>query len=167
MPFALVFAEIADTLLFDNIMTVVKDNMKASLDEIFDSEDLPDFAQRTLGTHFKLGQYPVFALDPDEHGPQQSADGSWVEDSVKVQTYLSVESDNLPDAIRLAAKYATAFKAVLRRAERDRSFTAGFPANSVFACTVEFSYKYGIEGKTANGFEVPVNMELLFKFNQT
>jgi|SRR5215204_2014477 len=166
MPFESVFEEVSDTLIFDNLISYVEDNMLGALVEKFPTESLPDFAQRTLGRYFKLGSYPVFAVDPDRNGPQQSADGSWVEDAVRIQCFLAVSNADGPTATRLALKYATAFKAVLRKAERVQAFTANFPVNSVFACTMEFSYEYGLIGKNADGYEKPINFEILLKFNE-
>jgi hypothetical protein len=172
MAFVPVFQEVADTLLFDNIMAIVAADMKPALDYYFPlPQNLPDFAQKVLGNTYKLGDYPVFALDPDEHGPQQSADGSFVESSVKVQAYMSTFADNVPDAVRLAAKYVTAFKAIMRKADRVKpyttgSFTLGFPAGSVLNLSLEIGYKYGVPAKATDGFEMPVNFELTFKFNE-
>lgn len=166
MTFAAVFEEVSDTLLFDNILAFVAENFKEALDLKFPGEDLPDFQQRTLGRIFKLGSYPVFAVDPDRSGPSESEDGSFVDDTVRIQLFLAVSDADGPTATRLATKYVTALKAVLRRAERAKSFLDSFPANTVFALTMEFSYEYGLIGKNADGYEKPVNFELLLKFNE-
>ncbi len=166
MPFEAVFEEVADTLLFDNILAFIARDFKLALDAKFPTEDLLDFAQRTLGNGFKLCSYPVCAVDPDKHGPQQSADGSWIEDAVKVQMYVAVTHTDRAELTRLATKYATAMKAVLRKAERTGDFTTGFPANSVFAFTLEFSYQYEPIGKNGTDFEKIVSFELTLKFNE-
>src|SRR6185436_4157704 len=98
--------------------------------------------------------------------PQQSEDGSFVDDAMRIQAFLAVSDADGPSATRLAMQYATAFKAVLRKAEKTKAFTTGFPANSVFAVTMEFSYEYGLIGKNASGYEKPINFEILLKFNE-
>lgn len=124
-----------------------------------------DFAQRTLGRFFRL-EYPAFAIDAGRSGPLQSADGSYVEDSLKVNIFFAVEDVDAPSVERKAMRYMTALKAVLRKAERTGDYLTGFTANTVLPLTMELSYEYGLIGKSPMGYEKPVSVELLLKFGE-
>jgi hypothetical protein len=123
---------------------------------------LPDFTQRTVGRFFKLG-LTTFAIEPDRSGPQQSADGSWVEDTFRVGIFMSVVDADEPTATRKAMKYAATMESLLRNATVAQ-YTAGI--TGIFALNVELSYEYGLILKNASTYEKPINMELLLKFNE-
>lgn len=123
-----------------------------------------DFAQRTLGEFVTLS-YPSFAISPKSNVPNESADGSWIDETLKLNMLIGVESSDAPTATRKAMKYVRALKAVLRTATV-ADYTAGFPANSIFALNVEVSYEYGLINGNAQGFQKIVHMELVLKFNE-
>jgi len=126
---------------------------------------LPDFAERMVGRFFKQ-TYPSFAIEPLLNGPQQSADGSWIEAGLKINMFLAVSAPDPPLVEKKAAKYARALSSVIRNATV-ADFVAGIPAGIIFALNWEMSYEYGLIGKAQNGyFEKPVSFELLLKFNE-
>lgn len=123
-----------------------------------------DFAQRTLGEFITLS-LPSFAISPKNNAPVQSEDGSWIDETLKVNILMAVGSADAPTATRKAMKYTRAFKSVVRSASV-ADYTAGFTANTIFALNVEVAYEYGLIGKNANGYEKIVHAELLLKFNE-
>lgn len=162
MVFVPKFQEPSDSLIIDNVLTIVQRDFKAALDYFYSAENLPDFVERTLGRFFKL-DYPTFAIDPSRNGPEQSADGAYVEEVIRVNLYFAVSHADAPTTERLAMKYMRALKSILRSASAADYF-AGFPVGTVFALTVELSYEYGLLGKNATAYEKPVSLELSLKF---
>lgn len=162
MPYAPKYSETADSLIIDNVMAIVKRDFKSALDHYYAADALPDFTERTLGRFFKL-TYPTFSIDPDRNAT--SDDGHYVEDDVRVNLFLAVDGTDAPTVTRKAMKYVRALKSILRTATV-ADYTVGFPANTIFALTVEMSYEYGLIGKNATGYEKPVNIELTLKFNE-
>lgn len=132
--------------------------------EVVTFSGLPDFTQRTVGNQFPIS-YPLFGVDPDRNGPQQSADGSWIEAGLKLNLFLIVSDIDAPTVTRKAAKYARAMNSILRNASV-ADYTANVPANVIFALTWETSYEYGDAGKSQTGYAKPVSFELLLKFNE-
>lgn len=164
MPYLPKIKTLSDRLLIDNVLALVKRDAKGALDYFFAASAYPDFVERTVGRFFKQN-YPSFAIDPEVKKPEQSADGSWMAGEFKVGLYLAVADADPPTVTRKAMDYAAALENLLVNASV-ADYTAGFPANSVFALTWDVSYEYGLIGKNATGWEKPVSFELLLKFNE-
>lgn len=162
MPYVPKFQEPSDSLIIENVLTIVQRDFKAALDYFYPSENLPDFVQRTLGRFFKL-DYPTFAIDPARNGPEQSEDGSYVDEAIRVNLFFAVSNADAPTTEKLAMKYMSALKSILRSAT-SADYFAGFPGNTVFGLVVELSYEYGLLGKNGTGYEKPVSVELSLKF---
>ena len=164
MTYAPKIKTVSDHQIIDNVLAIVKRDMKPALDYFFAADDLPDFAERTVGIVFNL-TFPTFNIDPERSGPQQSADGSWVDDTFKVGMFLAVEDPDAPTATRKAMKYTAALESILRNASVT-DYTGGITPGLIFALTWEVSYDYGVIGKNKTGWEKPVSFELLLKFNE-
>lgn len=167
MPYAPRLQEVPDSLFIDNVLTIVKDDMKPALDYFYAADALPDFAERMVGRFFKQ-TYPSFAIEAGRNGPQLSADGSFVESALRLNLFLAVSDADPPTVERKAMKYTRVLVSILRNASV-ADYTAGATANVIFALTWEVSYEYGLIGKNANNanlYEKPVSFELLLKFNE-
>jgi hypothetical protein len=162
MPFVPKYQEATESLLIDNILTIVKRDFAAALTYFYPSLGLPDFAERTVGRFFKM-TYPSFAIDPQINN--SSDDGQYVTEDLKVNLFFAVAHADPPTVTENAMRYMRALKSILRTATV-ADYTSGFPANSIFALNVEMSYEYGLIGKNASGYEKPVSIELLLKFNE-
>jgi hypothetical protein len=159
------FEEAADSLILDNVMAIVKRDMKAALDHYYLSDSLPDFTERTLGRIFNLS-FPTFSIDPDRHGSEESADGSYVEvDGYRANIFFAVQDADGPTATRLAQKYTRAMKSILRNASR-ADYLTGFPTASMLPLTVKLVTEYGLIEKQTDGYVKPVNIELTLNFNE-
>lgn len=167
MPYVPQVQEVPDSLFIDNVLTIVKDDMKPALDYFYAAQALPDFAERMVGRFFKQ-TYPSFAIEAGRNGPQFSADGSFVEAALRLNLYFAVSDADAPTCERKAYDYTRALVSILRNASVSR-YTTGAVANVIFALTWEISYEYGLLDKNANNpnvYEKPVNLELLLKFNE-
>lgn len=180
MVFVPKFKKPSDSRIIENILALVQRDFKPAVDwfnldtpahllrygvanEVGASgQDLPDFVQRTLGRFFKV-DYPTFAIDPGRNGPDQNADGSYVDQNFRVNLFVAVSNADGPTTEQLAMKYMGALESVLRSAT-SADYFAGFPANTAFGLVVELSYEYGLLGKNATAYEKPVSVELSLKF---
>lgn len=162
MPYAPRLQEIPDSLFIDNILAVVKRDFKLALDYFYAADALPDFAERMVGRFFRQ-TYPSFAIEAGTNGPQQSADGSYVEAGLKIFLFLAVSDTDPPTVERKAMKYTRALTSILRNASV-ADLTTGVTANVQFGLTWEVSYDYGLIGKSPSGYDKPVSFEMLLKF---
>lgn len=164
MPYVPKFQEPSESLIIDNVLAIIKRDMKSALDYFYAADNLPDFVERTVGQFVSL-DYPKLAIDPNRNGPEQSGDGSWIADNLKVSLFLAVKGTDAPTVTRTLMKYMRALKSILRTAPAS-DYISGFPAGSIFTPTIEFSYEYGLMGKNATEYMRPAQMDLTLKFNE-
>lgn len=164
MPYTPKLRRVPDSLFIDNVLTIVKDDMKPALDYFHAADALPDFQERMLGRFFNQN-YPSFAIEPDRNGPTTSADGSWVENALRLNLFLAVSDVDAPTVERKAMKYTEALVSILDNASV-ADYTTGATAGVIFALTWDVSYGYGLLEKNATGWIKPVSFELLLKFNE-
>jgi len=156
--------EVSDHLIIENVLAIVQRDMKPALDYFYPADSLPDFAERMIGRFFKQ-TYPSFAVEPNRNGPEQAADGSFIEAALRIYPFLSVVDADPPTVEKKAMKYTRALVSILRNASV-ADYTANITSGVVFSLTWEVSYEYGLIGKNAQGWEKPVSFELLLKFNE-
>lgn len=164
MPYTPKFEEPSESLFIDNVLAIIKRDMKSALDYFYPSDNLPDFVERVLGD-FLSTEFPKLSIDPSENGPEQGGDGSWVGEELKVNLIVAVKDADAPTATRKLMKYMRALKSVLRTAPTS-DYVTGFPPNSIFALRVEVVYRYLPRGQSATDSMRPAQLVLTLKFNE-
>lgn len=140
MPFAPKFETVFESVVLDNILLIVKDDMKAALDYYYPTAPLlPDFAQRTLGNFIQL-TLPALAIEPDritgDDGEQYTSP------QMRILLYLAVEDADAANVTRKLMKYVRALVAVLKTAT-DARYLVNVTPNRVFGLTKEITWQYG------------------------
>lgn len=160
------FEEIFESVVLDNILAIVARDFKGALDYYYATEDLPDFAQKTLGNFIRLA-LPALAIEPSRGGGDESADGSHEGEQLKVTLYLAVEDADPTETVRKLVKYSRTLRAVLKTATT-ADFIANVPANKVFALSRELSWQYGQISKNADSgtWMKPATFELVLKYSE-
>lgn len=146
MVFIPPFVSILESVVLDNILKMFKDDMKAALDAYYPLENLPDFAQRTLGNFIQLAQ-PTLAVEPMKGGKDEV--GDFDDKKLRINIYLTVDDASPDAALRKLFKYKRAAEAVLTAASF-ADFTAGIATNRVMPITQELSWDYNQVAKDAN-----------------
>src|SRR5215831_11732591 len=169
MPFSPKYLEQFESVAVDNILMVVQRDFKNALDAFYPSDNLPDFAQRTVGNIFQLA-LPAFAVEPASGGADEGE--QYEQQPLKLNLYLAVEQADPTNAVRQAVKYTRTIRSVLKTCALS-DFTTGLSPNNVFSIVRELTWQYGQPAKktnqdqiSANGWIVPVKLELVLKYSE-
>jgi hypothetical protein len=164
MPFVPLFESILESVVLDNILKMFKDNMKPALDAFYSAENLPDFAQRTLGNFIQLTQ-PTLAVEPMRGGKDES--GDYDSKSLRINIYLTVDDANPDEAVRKLFKYKRAAEAILTKATF-QDFTQGIAVNKVMPVSQELSWDYNQVAKDVNlaKYLKSVTFDLTLKYSE-
>jgi hypothetical protein len=169
MPFSPKYLEQFESVAIDNVLMVIQRDFKAALDAFYPSDNLADFAQRTVGNIFQLA-LPAFAVEPSTGGADESE--QYEQSPLKLNLYLAVEDADPTNAVRAAVKYTRTARSVLKTCPLS-DFTTGLSPNNVFGIIRELTWQYGQPAKktnqdaiSANGWIVPVQLQLLLKYSE-
>lgn len=147
MPFTEKYKLAAEGLIVDNILKIVKDDLKPCLDVQNPVEALllstnaaflPDLAIRTFGHFIKLG-FPFFVADlmsADEEDGEARTD-----QSIRIQMTMAVNDPDPSNVTRRLAKYVRALRTVLFSAAPSEFFT-GVEAGRAMPFTLKLSRRY-------------------------
>lgn len=158
------FEEASESLLIDNILAIIKRDLKLALDYYYAADLLPDLVERALGS-FQSTDYPKLAIDPNRNEPDESADASWIEEGLRINIFLAVTAADAPAVTRKLMKYLRALKSILRTAPSS-DYLTGFPSGSIFAPVLKLSYIYWPIAKDDTQYMRVVQVDLLIKFNE-
>lgn len=158
------FQEIFESVVLDNILAIVKRDMKSALDYFYASDNLLDFAQRTLG-NFIRESLPAFAVEVDRGADNESADGSYVGPQLRLFLYVAVGDADPTETTRKLEKYMRAVRSILKTAST-ADYMAGITAPTIGALVRDLSWQYGEISKNANlGLWMkPATFELVLKY---
>lgn len=157
--------EIFEGYAYDNLMFIVNRDMKTKLDELYAADNLPDFAEKTLGRVFRLS-YPAFALDPGR-GVSVESD-NYLENELRMFPSLCVSDPDPIVVTRKLMKYARSFRKVLRQATRADWFR-NISSPQIMPYILNISWEYGEPAKNPNATNTwicDVAFELIFRFNE-
>src|SRR5215831_2912183 len=97
---------------------------------------------------------------------------NWLSRLLKLNLYLAVEQTDPTNAVRQAVKYTRTVRSVLKTCALS-DFTTGLSPNNVFSIVRELTWQYGQPAKktnqdqiSANGWIVPVKLELVLKYSE-
>lgn len=160
------FVEIFEGYALDNFMFIVNRDMKTRLDEFYmPGENLPDFAEKTLGRFTNLG-YPAFALDPFRGSSNEGEE--YLENELRLEALIRVVDTDPPAVTRRLVKYKRAFQSVIRSATR-ADWLRNITSPQIMPLFINISWEYGLIGKNpnlANAWIRDVDFEVSFKFNE-
>lgn len=163
MPWQPEFVSIFESLILDNILKMFKDRMKLALDFYYPSENLPDFAQITLGNVIQISQ-PTLAVEASRAGADNLAE--YEGSQLKIFIYMTVDDAHPDEAARKLEKYIRAAKGVLNVPATD--YTAGMTGHKAFGLTKDLSWDYNQVAKDVNvaKYLKSVTFDLTLKYSE-
>lgn len=163
MPWTPRYSAVFEEGLIDNLLTVITRDFKLALDYYYADDDLPDFAERTLGQ--ELGnEYPMLALVPVRNAATESEDRARVLQAVRINLMVGVVDDGPDTVTQRIMRYVRALDAVIRSASKN-DLTANMGVQ-VFGLSVEAEHSYGPIGDNSSIYFRPAILELLMTFNE-
>lgn len=164
MAYSSRYQEVFESVVLDNILAIVKRDMKAALNYFYASDNLPDFAQVTLGNFIRLA-LPVFAIEPDRGADNESE--NYLGPQLRFSFYIAVEDADPTKALRKAMKYTRAVRSILKTAT-SADYIQGVTSPTIFGLIRDLTWQYGQIGKNAETgtWMKPVTFELTLKYNE-
>lgn len=168
MPWAPKFSARFELPIIDNVLAIVTRDFKLALDHFYAGEDLPDFAERSLGTE-KGNEYPLLVIGPRSTFIKTVDDDSHLVEPQVIELKIGVIADSSDVAMRLIMKYVRAMDAVLRSANKNdycANMTNGNGAP--FGFSIDVTHAYGPLGANDNRttYFKPAVLELTVNFRE-
>ena len=147
MPFVDKYKLAAEGLVIDNVLKIVKDDLKPCLDTQNPTEALldpsnaaflPDLAERTFGSFMRLG-FPALVADLMDGNDEDSE--ARVDENIRIEMLLVVTDPEASNVTRRLAKYVRALRTILFSANPTEFFT-GVESGRVGPATLKLSRKY-------------------------
>jgi len=154
--------------IIDNVLTIVTEDMKPALDYFYAADDLPDFAERSLGTEKGL-EFPILVIGPRSNSVETVDDSARLVQAQTIELKVGVIADSSDAAMRLIMKYVRALDAVLRSAHKNRYCANMTNGNNVpFGFSIDVTHEYGPLGANDNRttYFKPASLTLTVNFNE-
>lgn len=151
-----------------NVLTIVTRDMKSALDYFYQADNLPDFAERSLGTEKGL-EFPILVIGPRSNLVDTVDDDSHLIEPIIVELKIGVTADSSDLAMTKIMKYVRALDAVLRSASKaDYCANMTNSTNVPFAFMVDVTHTYGPLGAndSRTTYFKPASLELILNFRE-
>lgn len=168
MTFVPKFSACFEGPIIANVLDIIERDMKNALDHFYQSDNLPDFVERSLGTEKGL-EFPILVIGPRNNPVETVADESNLIQAQVIELKVGVTADSSDDAMIKIMKYVRALDAVLRTATKQdycANMTNG--ANVPFGLHVDVTHTYGPLGTNDNRttYFKPASLELTLTFRE-
>lgn len=104
--------------IITNALALIEDVFAEALEHYFDSENYPDFAERSLGQIIK-NEFPCFAIGPRSNATAPADDNSHIIEVVGFNCYLGVIGDSAAEVTTKIMRYVKVLNSVLRSGLND------------------------------------------------
>lgn len=173
------YKEIAESLIIDNVLAIIKRDLKPALDTMYPTEAalastspafLPDLQNRTFGSFLRLG-FPALVADLVDGEEEESGGGSHVDEELRIEILLVVTDPDGANVTRRLAKYVRALRSILKTAAR-ADYLTGIDQNYIMGFTLKLSRKYLPIGKGTDqstqdiGYMRPATFVLTLNFSE-
>jgi hypothetical protein len=163
------FQEVGETEFIENLLALFHRDMKLALD-YFDRQahanivvdNLPDFAVMTDGDVSEF-QYPVLVLGVEEMDSEETDDGWYLNQDLKIGAGLVVQDTNLKLARIKVRKYIRAFKAVIRSASAADLLP---PTAQILNHEIRIQHRYLKHATKDAMVQQPIEVEITIKFGE-
>lgn len=140
MPFVPIYDAVSEEALIDNLLAFVETNFKPALDAYYPSDDLKDFAERSLGILMGV-ESPALAIAPRRNASTSSDDASHLIEALMVDLVVVVIDENPQAVTRKIQRYMRTLEAVLRRGNKD-DFFGSVNAAKTFGFSLDCEHVY-------------------------
>jgi hypothetical protein len=134
------FSGVMEDVVVPNILPIIHRDFKEALDFYFAADDLPDFAEHSLG-QVKRKEFPLVAVGPIGNLVEESQDSARHTQPLRIALYLGVTADNDVGVTTLIMRYVKVMHGVLHKASWADYF--GADVNRIFGASLEIEHSYG------------------------
>lgn len=168
MPWTPKFSACFEGPIIDNVKAIIIRDMKAALDHFYAADNLPDFAERSLGTEQGL-EFPILVIGPRSNPVETVADAARLVQAQTVELKVGIVADSSDEAMRKIMKYVRALDSVLRSAHKNDYCANMTNGNNVpFGFSIDVTHEYGPLGANDNRttYFKPASLTLTVNFNE-
>jgi hypothetical protein len=134
-----------DLPILENALAIIVRDFKGALDYYYPDDDLPDFAELSLG-QIQGNEFPCLALLSQSNVTDDAEDDSHIVEAARLDIYMGVTDSDANSVTRKIMKYVRTMNAVLRSARQD--FFTGM--SNPFGVFLEITHSYGPVGGPTN-----------------
>ena len=176
MPYTPKYQLAAEGLIIDNVLRIIKDNLKPALDVLYPDEALldpgnpaflPDLSERTFGSFMRLG-FPALVADLVDGEDEDSE--ARIDEDISIEMLLVVTDVEGSNVTRRLTKYVRALRVVLLSATWT-SYMLNVPSGQVMPFTLKLTRKYlpigkGKDDTAIYGYMRPAEFKLTLQFGE-
>lgn len=148
MTFVPKFSAVFHEFLVDNILAVIVRDFKDCLDLFYPDDDLPDFAERSIGQEVG-NEFPMMVIAPRSNVVDTVDDSSHLIELAKIDLHIGVTGDSPADVTRKIMRYVRCMDCVVRSASKADIFQ-GMTRTNVFGLISDVEHQYGPFGENRN-----------------
>lgn len=134
------FSGVMEDVVVPNVFAIIERDFKDGLDYYNPDDNLPDFAERSMG-QVRRKEFPLVAVGPIANIPEESQDSARHTQPIRVAIYLGVIADSDEAVTVLIMKYVKVMHAVLHKASWADYF--GTYMDRIFGPSLSVEHFYG------------------------
>lgn len=133
------FSGVMEDVVVPRVLTIIERDFKEALNYYFADDDLPDFAERTLGK-VRRKEFPLVAVGPIGNAADESEDSARHTQPLRISLYLMVIGPNDETVTTSIMRYVKVMHGVLHKASWADYF--GTDADRVFGVSLNVEHFY-------------------------
>jgi hypothetical protein len=152
MSFTKPFEAVSEEALMDNTLTLITATFKNALDAYYPTENLADFAERSLGMIMGL-ETPALAIAPRRNASTLADDSSHLREALEFDLAVGVIDENPQAVTRKITRYMRVLEMTLRAGRKSDFFgTVNTTRTFGFSLDCEHIYSQDIRANASTYF---------------
>lgn len=135
------YKAVSEEALIDNTLALVVRDFKSALDDLYPSESLDDFAERSMGMVLGL-EAPALGIGPRRNASVSSDDDSHLKEILGMDLAVIVIDDNPILVTRKIMRYMRTLEQVLRRGSKNDFFGTVDGGELTFGFSLDCEHVY-------------------------